>query len=286
MAITLGPNSPIKANSKVESKAVIDYKRTSSGVDVSIAVYLRRTSYYSSGTSGTVNILHYINGVNVETDEEVSVSMTGTTWIKYGSCSYHIDLGQYDTASVTVGYEINRTYPNSGAPEDLEFDKFTETFSVEAYKQREVLTVVYNSNGADKILFQGEEITDAQLTEKASKHVYGTHYSSALVDGDNAGHLYFERNGYRLTGYWNTKSDGSGTSIDWSQGYYAEELASALGVDLSTGDKTVTVYLEWKRDTSFTPYVKVDGIRKKGVGLYVNMADGWKKAINVKGVTE
>lgn len=286
MAITLGPNSPIKDGSKVESKAVIDYKRTSSGVDISIAVSLHRTSYYSSGTSGTVNILHYINGVNVETDEEVSVSMTGTTWIEYGSCSYHIDLGQYETALVTVGYEINRTYPNGGAPEDLEFDKFTETFSVEAYKQREVLTVIYNSNGADKILFQGEEITESELSERRSEHTYGTYYADALANGDNQNWLYFVKNGYTLTGCWNTKPDGSGTSIDWSQGYYAEELAAVLGVDLSTGDKTVTVYLEWKRDTSFTPYVNVGGVWKKGVGLYVKTADSWKKVINVKGVTE
>ena len=140
------------------------------------------------------------------------------------------------------------------------------------------LTLVYDCNGADTISLQGEPIDNPY----ECVYVYGTYYDSGLYDADNPDGLFCTRERFHLTDHWNTKQDGSGDSINWeTYKFYAEELAARLGLDLSTGDKTATVYLEWERDSNFIPYVKTkDGWR--ACKQFCKTEEGWKELIMIK----
>ena len=113
------------------------------------------------------------------------------------------------------------------------------------------LRVIYNSNGADTIKWKGESLSEQTLSGMA--HIINSteEMEDGLIDGNNPNTIYLEKNGYKLeTTSWNTKADGTGTSVNWYQSFASgNDLAKALGVDLSKGSQTVTLYAEWKPNT-------------------------------------
>ena len=64
------------------------------------------------------------------------------------------------------------------------------------------------------------------------------------------------RTGYTFAGY-NTKADGTGEDIDQDlpDNWTGSLLAEKFGVDLSTGNKNVTLYANWKENTASSCYV-------------------------------
>gem|GEM_PF-1855023 len=110
------------------------------------------------------------------------------------------------------------------------------------------LTIIYNSNGATSIKVAGDASSENWLSNNPRIYSYTENLPDGLWDGDNQGWLYLEKTGYTMESKsWNTKADGTGISIDWYQAFSSgNDLAKALGVDLSTGSKTVTLYAEWQ----------------------------------------
>lgn len=102
------------------------------------------------------------------------------------------------------------------------------------------LSIVYDANGG--------EFTKGQTTISGT---YGTKYGSdgSVADIDNTFDARFT--GHHVdSGYeWNTKSDGTGISIDDSQIYETtEDLATAIGASIDNSDCTVTLYANWNID--------------------------------------
>lgn len=71
--------------------------------------------------------------------------------------------------------------------------------------------------------------------------------SNGLLNYSTSGStLYTTKTGYTGTGMWKVGSNSSTTKIDEDTGYTTgADLAKALGVDISTSDKTVNVFMDW-----------------------------------------
>lgn len=87
---------------------------------------------------------------------------------------------------------------------------------------------------------------------------YVVKYDDPMPDGlhdysySTAG-TYLYRNRWYSNGHWNTKTDGSGISVDQGTGFtYAQDLAYTLGVPISDKHQTINVYPEW------TPHYDVE----------------------------
>ena len=122
------------------------------------------------------------------------------------------------------------------------------------------LSVVYNSNGATLIKSQGNVIDEATLATIPQIINYTDSYPDGLWNGNNANALFLEKTGYSFKSTsWNTKADGTGISLDWNMGFDSgKDLGNALGVDFSSGNKTVTLYAVWVPITT-TLYYNANG---------------------------
>ena len=143
------------------------------------------------------------------------------------------------------------------------------------------LVVNYHYNGADYVTLDGVETNSDTHSET---YIYGDYYKYGLDDGNNKEHLYCERNGYSLTGYWNTKADGTGIAIKWDMPFYTQVLCHEyLYIDITTAlsDITLDLYLQWKPDKNNIPYIKLNGTFKPGK-VFRKMSDGWKEISSVK----
>lgn len=115
------------------------------------------------------------------------------------------------------------------------------------------LTINYYSNYATNAF------DDALNTVSASTNVivytqyiyYDNDYSTyGLANYSNStGSIYMQRIGYTGTGYWGTSVDG-GTLINENTGYATgQTIAKALGKDLSSGNASINLYAQWKKNT-------------------------------------
>lgn len=97
-----------------------------------------------------------------------------------------------------------------------------------------------NTVGADKnvIVWVGEVYYDNDYS------IYGlANYSNST------GSVYMQRIGYTGTGNWGTSTDG-GTLINENTGYATgQAIAKALGKDLSSGNASINLYAQWKKNT-------------------------------------
>ncbi len=109
-----------------------------------------------------------------------------------------------------------------------------------------VLTVNYYSNYADKAFSGSLNAVGASknVLVRTAAFKYGEAYSDGLhnYSATNAS-TYLGRTGYTATGKWKSEH---GQLVGENTGYStAQALAKALGVDLSTGSKSVKVYAQW-----------------------------------------
>lgn len=134
------------------------------------------------------------------------------------------------------------------------------------------LTINYYANGADFYKLEGVEtdIPSDELIYTGSVY-YSKEYPNGLPNMQNEELVYLSRTGYSPLYCWNLVSDGSGTSINEETEFSTgQELAQALGKDLSSGNASVDVYAQW-RENCLT------------VNYYSNYADyygGYKEALN------
>ena len=179
-----------------------------------------------------------------------------------------------DLKKIIAGYtyEAGYTTGNTTRPTSAAETETTilpdGTRVINLYYRPNYLYVQYDMNGGSLASAHGSQygtsgtlITSTANTEstKFLVGVYGSKVgtvtlstyavaSNGLHNWNNSAHINIEKTGYSAKSEeeWNTRSDRTGTSYNQNDGNYnAANIATACGVDLSTGDKTVTLFVNW-----------------------------------------
>lgn len=206
--------------------------------------WTKGSSAASTSASYTFNLTGNtsLTAVGVLKTYSVSYNMNGGTGGPSAQTKTHgTTLTLSSTKPTRTGYTFSSwntksdgsgtTYNSGGS--------YTANSAVTLYAQWTVhkLTVIYNANG-------GTQGSGASYTLPYTTSVnYGSNYngSNGLYDFTT---FKLTKNGYGAT-YWNTAADGSGVSIDQTTSYTAESLASACGLNLGTGNRTINFYPKW-----------------------------------------
>lgn len=222
-----------------------------SGVNITIKADggVATINYYTIATSGDTGFK--------------STSPTSKTYLKGQKASM--------TATLNTGYTFLRWSKIKGDSADTDFTKQTSSIVMDSQKEYKAiskiipyLTVNYYSNYADKS-FEGPLNaigSDKNVIVRTHKFYYTTEYPDGLHNYvSTASATYLGRTYYKATGYWNTKTDGTGISIHMNDGFISgRTLAEALGVNPDSSNPTANVYAQW------SPY-------KFTVNYYSNYAD-------------
>ena len=216
-----------------------------------------------------------------------TVTLTKNTGIDevIGAGTYYYGESVTINATLSAGYSWNYWIATGfGMLSDQEYTFTMPASNVTgyAYAKPNTLTVIYNSNGSDSILYKGSVRTEGKFqTDATDVFTYGKSYTDALTNASDNAEWFVTRTDYTWTGYWNTSADGSGIRIKWDVDMTAEELAVALGTDISTENKTITLYMEWEPipDDSELLYVDYDG---NGA----TSGEGWSETINASDITK
>ena len=168
---------------------------------------------------------------------------------------------------------------------------------INLYYRRNYLYVQYDMNGGDLASNHGSTISTQGTLIKIGSNtksllgLYGSKVggvtlstytidTSGLANYNNTNYINVVKTGYTPQSgrEWNSKADGTGTSYSQTSSSY--DANGFAGADLSTGDKTVTVYVNWKPNTN-TPYVVNHYVHDLGTNTYtLNSTD------NLTGTTD
>ncbi len=125
---------------------------------------------------------------------------------------------------------------------------FTADQTIYAHWTENFLKVVYHSNGAEEILWQGTATTETYLNDSLyNSYLYSYTYTGGLRNMNSSTHLYLKKTGYTPTGYWIVDSPSGTIRIhqDDTSCPTGKTLAEKMGYSLANGSKTVHVYAEW-----------------------------------------
>ena len=163
---------------------------------------------------------------------------------------------------------------------------------INLYYRRNYLYIQYDVNTGALSDTHGSSYTQVgtliaastNLNTKFLRGVYGSKVggvTSTTYAIDTTGlHNYNNSEGINIvkTGYsalsgaqWNTKADGTGTSYSQTSSTY--DADGFGGADLSTGDKTVTLYVNWKPNTYTVEYYQGNNSTTAGSEKISTMSD-------------
>ena len=161
----------------------------------------------------------------------------------------------------------NTTKPTSGAITTATIPAEDDNLQINLYYRRNRLYVQYHGNGGT---FNGSStcksvngLAECNGNTNFLRGLYGSYVggvtestgvidSNGLHDYNNKDAISFTRSGYIVSdsGQWNTASNGNGTSYtQYTSTYEATAMATAGGKNLSNGDATITLYVNWVLDT-------------------------------------
>lgn len=217
---------------------------------------------YAQWTPYVLSLTYHANNGTYTAD-----SYAGTTTFTYKAnydegCSANSTLYNIQTFGATrTGYHVNdgAEWNNKADGSGTSFDHDTNYGTAQAFAYKlgmdlskgdqsatiyvnwkpNTLTINYNSNGGT---FTKGDSTSISGNYDSS---YGNDGSVADIDNTFGAKLigYHVNDGYE----WNTKSDGSGITInDATQYANTQDLATAIGVSIDSKDQTVTLYANWK----------------------------------------
>ena len=182
----------------------------------------------------------YLYGANVTINATVK---TGYTWNKWTG----------DEANTTQNYTF--TMPDSD---------ITNTANATVHK----LTIQYNMNGGSLASTHGSTVSDdgTYVLLNSSRTIHTINYGESLPSGglsdlNSASLINLEKIGYHIdaSAAFNTKADGTGDTFNQTTAYAASDFD-----DISSGNKTIVLYANWKANTD-TPY-KVQHWQQKLTG--------------------
>ena len=190
-------------------------------------------SYNANGGSGAPSNQKKVHGKTL-TLSGTKPTRPGHTFLGWGSSS----------TDTSVDYNAGANYtPNAS----------TTLYAI--WKQH-ALTVNYYSNYATSS-FEGA-LNAVSSTTNVLVCTETLYYSDKQEYGlgdytRSTSSVYLAKSGYTATGYWNTKPDGSGTSILQTASFETgQALAEAFGLTLETGNASVNVYAQWSKTIKLT----------------------------------
>lgn len=189
----------------------------------------------------------YPNGIaNIENESYLNIKKTG----------YH-PTGNWSTSKTTgSGDRISQNFGGTGEEiADMlgtSLEDGSQILNIYVEWEPNTLTLVYKKNTGT--------IQDASAEKQlpyTSTETYGNNYNdtNGLI---NISTFKLSKPGH-FADSWNTKADGSGTTIYQDTAYTAQALASECGKNLGTGDVSIDLYPYWQAKTLTIEYQKNDG---------------------------
>lgn len=134
---------------------------------------------------------------------------------------------------------------------------YSANSSVTLYAQwvENYVRVMYYSNYADVSSSSVDNPVNASknVVVRDVKYYYSYTENNGLYNYSYSGATtYLGKEGYKGTGYWNTKPDGTGVRIHEDLGFTGKKLAEMLGVNIDKSSVTVNLYPEWVSDHNHT----------------------------------
>ena len=221
------------------------------------------TATFAPNTDTDYTVNHYVHdlGTNTYTLDSTD-NLNGTT----GDSLTVANLSKSITGFTYVdGYVTgDTTKPDSGAVTTTTILPDGSRV-INLYYRRNYLYIQYDMNGGNLIPAPSGKYgvdgtlvtcTDNDPATYFVRGLYGSYVSKVNLEEytvNNAGlhnvrsseYMNLEKTGYkaRKNYEWNTKADGTGEAFD--QAVYTYEANDFAGVDLSTGDQVVTLYVDW-----------------------------------------
>lgn len=219
----------------------------------------------TSGAMGMVTSATYGTNTKLEKNLFVKTGYTFTGWsaqrnsdskIRYVNPNNTSDNGWYLSGQQPSGwtYYLYQDQDNILNTSSVNEDVVTMNAQWRVNK----LYIQYNMNGGSLLDTHGSYIGNSGefITNNGSINVNSYSYGGSLPNGglpdwNNPKSINIGKVGYTALdgGEWNTKSDGTGKS-------YSDDIVYALSdfADLSDGDKTITLYVNWKPNTYSISY--------------------------------
>ena len=221
---------------------------------------------WTANTNTPYKVNHYVHDLGTNTYTLNSTeNKTGTSdaSVTLANLKKTIDGFTYENGFADTG---DTTRPSSGAVTTTTIAADGSRI-INLYYRRNYLYIQYDVNGGTpNTTSYGTSgtlmtTTATSTSTKFLRGIYGGNVNSVdtstYVENSNGLHN-ITTFGLTKTGYlaqndaeWNTKADGTGTSYDHDVGTYAAN--GFAGADLSTGDKTVTLYVNWVAN-NYTEY--------------------------------
>ena len=219
------------------------------------------TATFEPNTDTAYTVNHYVHDLGANTYTLNSTdNLTGTTASSVTLANLKKTIAGF---TYVDGYTTgNTTKPTSGAVTTTTI-LADGSRVINLYYRRNYLYIQYDMNGGSLSSNHGEgyDVSGTLVTyNNNSNHLRGV-YGSKVGDVDlntyrissNGLHNYSNstainiiKNGYKAinNAEWNTKSDGSG--IGYNQSTTTYEANDFAGANLATGDKTITLYVNWE----------------------------------------
>ena len=232
------------------------------------------TATFAPNTDTAYTVNHYVHdlGSNTYTLDSTD-NLTGTTASSVTLANLKKTIAGF---TYVDGYTTgNTTKPTSGAVTTTTI-LADGTRVINLYYRRNYLFVQYHVNGGSLASSSAAYGTDDSLvtwtsnaeSTKFLRGVYGGKVgsvnlntyaaTSGLHNYNNSSAINITKTGYtaKSNKEWNTKADGTGTSYNQvTETYNADGFG---GADLSTGDQTVTIYVNWT-PVNYTITYNLDG---------------------------
>lgn len=212
------------------------------GADKNVKVWT--TEIYYDDDYSTYGLANYSNSSG-----SVYMTRTGYTATKYWGTSTSGGTLVHEDTGYATGQKLAKALGK-------DLSSGNASINVYAQWQENTLTVNYYSNFADYGTYQGEllDLSDGNSLVHTQNFLYDNAYNNGLSDVQNVNYLYLTRTGYAPTGYWGTSKDG-GKLVNQNTSFSTgQELAVALGKDLSNGNVSIDIYPQWSANTYIITY--------------------------------
>jgi len=263
LSLTPGTDYYLRANMNGNTYSTMKmFYQTNTGNTATIASYTQNSitvEYYGNGaTSAVEGSTMNSSGLSSKTSTVTYGSHTAKDL--YNVTSLFTKTGHHRVSAAQawrVGSATSTTYMSeTSADFSSYFNNGTTTLKLYANWTPNTLTVTYEGNGGT----QSDSGASGYPMPYKQTWSYGDTYENGAT---NIGTFGLTKTGYHAKdgAEWNTATDGSGKSLDMNTEVVVATVAKNLGYDISSGNKSVTLYANWEPNILSITYNANGGIQ-------------------------